>query len=388
MGGATREELAAGKRDRELQALRAAEKVLFPEPLAGAQTGWSWDLLGPPVSDGPDLFASGVPPSSHLEPLATGERAADAAWLRRLQLPNLPVRFDERVVKYLKLYRDSPSGRTIARAWAKKSGRYVRTLQKMLAAAHLPTDLVWLSLIESGHNPTIRSPAGAAGLWQFIPSTGRMYGLTVDRWVDERLDPRRSTEAAIRCLSDLHQRFGSWNLAMAAYNMGHGGLARAIRKFNSNDFWDLSRYEAGIPWETTLYVPKIFAIAIVMNNPRAFGIDGIRPSAPEPFDIVTIAPGVLLSRVAAAAEVSVSVLEELNPQFLSGRAPPSTVRTSQVRWPVRVPAGKGLPLRARLQVPVALATMHMSWGWGFLTSPKALARKVIASRRPAVVVPD
>ena len=176
-----------------------------------------------------------------------------------------------------------------------------------MAKAGLPTDLIWLALIESGYNPTIRSPAGAAGLWQFMPDTARAYGLTVDRWVDERLDPRRATEAAVRLLSDLHRRFGNWELAMAAYNMGHGGLSRAIRKFNSNDFWELSRHEAGIPWETTLYVPKIFATAIVMNNPRAFGIGGVTPSGPEPFDIVRVAPGVLLSRVAAAAEVSVGL---------------------------------------------------------------------------------
>ena len=91
-------------------------------------------------------------------------------------------------------------------------------------------------MIESGHNPTVVSPAGAAGLWQFMPDAGRTYGLTVDRWVDERLDPERSTQAASRYLSDLYRRFGSWELAIASYNMGYGGLARSIRKFNSNDF--------------------------------------------------------------------------------------------------------------------------------------------------------
>ena len=92
--------------------------------------------------------------------------------------------------------------------------------------AGLPTDLVWLSLIESGHNPTIRSPAGAVGLWQFMAQSGQMYGLTVDRWVDERRDPARSTQAAARFLDDLYRRFGSWELAMGAYNMGYAGMAR------------------------------------------------------------------------------------------------------------------------------------------------------------------
>ena len=119
-----------------------------------------------------------------------------------------------------------------------------------------------------------------------MPETARTYGLTVDRWVDERLDPERSTEAATRFLADLYRRFGSWDLAMAAYNMGHGGLVRSIKKFNTNDFWQLGRHEAGIPWETSLYVPKILATAIAMNNKKSFGLDDVAPDPPEAFDVV------------------------------------------------------------------------------------------------------
>src|SRR4029078_2259873 len=147
-------------------------------------------------------------------------------------------------------------------------------------------------------------PAGASGLWRFVPESPRMYGLTVDRWVDERLDPQRSTEAAVRYLSDLRARFGSWEVAMGAYHMGHGGLLRAVRKFNTNDFWALSRYEAGLPWETTLYVPKILATAVVMANKKAFGIDDIEQDAPIAFDTVQVAPNVDLADVARAADVS------------------------------------------------------------------------------------
>jgi membrane-bound lytic murein transglycosylase D len=168
-----------------------------------------------------------------------------------------------------------------------------------------------------------------------------MYGLTVDRWVDERLDPERATQAAIRFLSDLYRRFGSWELAMASYNMGYGGMSRAIQKFNSNDFWELSRYEAGIPWETTLYVPKIFAIAIVMNNKKSFGIHDVTPDSPESFDTVLIEPGKPLSEVAQAAGVPTETLEGMNAAYLAGRTPPSADRSAKARWPVRVPSGKG-----------------------------------------------
>jgi membrane-bound lytic murein transglycosylase D len=244
------------------------------------------------------------------------------------------------VVKYLKFYRDDARGQRIARVWAKKSGRLTPALKAEFAKAGLPTDLVWLSLIESGHNPTIFSPAGAAGLWQFIPESGRMYGLTVDRWVDERLDPQRATDAAIQYLKDLRARFGTWELAMAGYNMGHGGLLRAVRKFNTNDFWTLARYEAGIPWETTLYVPKIFAIAVVMTNKKSFGIDDVQPESPISFDTVYVEPGVPLAEVARAARAPESEILGLNAHYLSGRIPPAA-GSEDKRWPVRVPPGVG-----------------------------------------------
>ena len=210
---------------------------------------------------GPEVITQGAPslrPSS--APSTALDGAPDAAWLKSLTMPNLPVVLDEFVIKYLRFYRDSPSGKSIARVWAKKSGRYTQAIRAELSRAGVPTDLVWLSMIESGHNPTITSPAGAAGLWQFMPDAGRTYGLTVDRWVDERLDPERSTEAASRYPAILYRRFRwCWELAIASYNMGYGGLARSIRKFNSNDFWELVRYFVpAFLWETTLYVPKIW----------------------------------------------------------------------------------------------------------------------------------
>ncbi len=130
-------------------------------------------------------------------------------------------------------------------------------------------------MVESGFDPTIKSPAGAAGLWQFMPDAGKIYGLSVDRWGDGRLSPLRATAAGIGYLADLKKRFGSWELSLAAYNMGYGGALATIKRFNSNDYWELSRFENGLPWETTLYVPKIIAVAIVSRNPQVFGLDEI-----------------------------------------------------------------------------------------------------------------
>lgn len=347
-GAVPNEVQASGTSDPQLEALREADRVLFPKPLAGVQPGWSWDLPEQVASPGVVLKDTGSPAPASSRLKAPPETGKDAGWIRRLAMPDLPTRLDSRVVRYLKFYRDTARGRAIGRAWAKKSGRFISAIREKLAKRKLPQDLAWLSLIESSHNPTVVSPAGAAGLWQFMPPTAKMYGLTVDRWVDERLDPERSTEAALSYLSDLYQRFGNWDLAMAAYNMGHGGLQRAIVKFNSNDFWELCRYEAGIPWETTLYVPKVLAIAIVMNNKKAFGLSDIVPDSPEKFDTIRVVSGTMLKKVAAAASLSDTQLLELNPQYLSGRVPPRRDAASERSWPVRVTAGRGQASSRRL----------------------------------------
>lgn len=320
--------------DPELDALRDADRILFPRTLSGFRSGWSWDGLDASLQE------EGLPPIVQALPSDTSADAVLSEWLRSLALPDFPVRFDARVVQYLEFYRDSKAGRAIAQAWVKKVGRYGPAMQAELSKAGLPKDLVWLSVIESGHDPTAQSPAGAAGMWQFIPESARMYGLTVDRWVDERLDPARSTQAAAAYLGDLYQRFGTWELSMGAYNMGHGGMLRSVRKYNSNDFWQLSRYEGGLPWETSLYVPKVFALAIVMNNKRAFGLDAIPVDPPISFDTVYVDPGVALEDVAEASGVPVESLRSMNPQYLSGRIPPATEANASP-WPVRVPKGTG-----------------------------------------------
>ena len=346
-GSPPSDEQAALRSDPELSSLHAAELALFPRPLPGLVPGWSWELPKPIGEKRPEVV-SGAPSSTRFELGERSESAPDSAWLRALSLPSLPVRFEQRVLQYLTFYRENPSGRAIARAWAKKIGRYGPLLRAELAKAGAPSDLIYLSLIESGHNPTIVSPAGAAGIWQFMPDSGRAYGLVIDRWVDERLDPLRATEAAARLLSDLYRRFGSWDLAMAAYNMGHGGLGRAIRKYNTNDYWELARYEAGIPWETTLYVPKILATAITLGNRRAFGLDDVEAEPGESVETVLVAPGISLAAVARLAGVPGDQLEKLNPQYLAGRTPPVIPGTQGVSWRVRVPLGKASAVQAGL----------------------------------------
>jgi membrane-bound lytic murein transglycosylase D len=316
--------------DPELAALERAEKALFPWALHGIRSGFSFDET--PFGDGLMTDAATVAPAS---------------WVKDLSLPTIFPHVDGRILTYLEFYRSTPEGKAILRTWAKKRGRYTAAISATLAKSGVPTELVWQSLVESGHNPCIKSPAGAAGLWQFMPETARLYGLVVDRWIDERIDPERSTVAAAKMMGDLFQRFGNWELALAAYNMGEAGLLRSIRKYNTNDFWVLSHYEAGLPMETALYVPRIIALTIVMQNLAAFGVEDIAPDDPVDFDAVTLSSGQLLTVVARVIGVKEDDLYRYNPQLLAQRIPPS-VSADKAVGRVFVPKGMADVVRARM----------------------------------------
>ena len=288
-------------------------------------------------------------------PQGTAEGTKDVSWLAKLTLPDLPVRWDPRVVRYLEMYRDDARARGALTVWRKRAGRYKDAMERVLRRKNLPVDLVWLAMIESGFDPAARSPAGAMGLWQFMPETGRSYGLPQDRFVDERIDVAAATEAAADFLGDLHRRFGSWELAMASYNMGYAGVVAAERRYNTNDFWQLSKLEGSLPWETTLYVPKIIAAAIVMHNPKVFSLDAVPVDPAVEFDEVRAPFGMALSTLAQAVNVNVKDLEALNPELRASRTPPKESEVAQAvagasdrGWNVRVPTGKGPMLVAAL----------------------------------------
>jgi membrane-bound lytic murein transglycosylase D len=355
----------------ELSRMRELDHLLFPLNKGGIGSPWPAALEG---SQGmPKVDASGLPTTAGAagEAGEAGASRAELAWVTTLEKPDFPVRIDASVVRYLSYYKDNPRGRSMLAGWIKKSGRYGAAIRKVLRDRGLPQDLVWLALVESGFDPTIHSHAGAAGLWQFVPSTARIYGLTVTRRVDERLDPERATAAAVRHLEDLHTRFGSWELAFAAYNMGYGGLLTAIRKFNTNDYWELRRFEAGLPYETALYVPKIASIAIAARNCKVFGCDTVELDDPEPFgdsgvEALIVAPGVTLNEVAETVGVRIEHLEALNPHLLGSRLPPIDHTLDGRRgWTVYVPHGKSTLARnlaPKAVPPHHLATYTVRWG--------------------------
>ncbi len=266
----------------------------------------------------------------------------DLPWLAQLKLPGFPVHWDERIIKYLEFYKNDPRGRNIMGAWLRDQGKYRSLILSQLRKAGLPEDLIYVCMIESSYDPGDYSRAGAAGLWQFMRHGGRVYGLRIDRWVDERYDPERSTEAVMDYWRDLYQRFGDWDLAMAAYNAGYAAVLRSIAKYNTNDFWQLLDYENALPWGSSIYVPKALAAAIVGHNRALFGYDDIKPAAELQWDDVNVGRSVSLTTVARAAGVSVDAVVELNPQLPRKRTPPG-VR----HYVVHVPRGTGELFRAR-----------------------------------------
>ncbi|MDX2023343.1 MAG: transglycosylase SLT domain-containing protein [Deltaproteobacteria bacterium] len=261
---------------------------------------------------------------------------SNTAWLSSLTLPEIPVRWHSSVLKYLDFFKTDDRGRAIMTNWLRRLGRYRPLFDRIAARENVPRDLIFLAMVESGFEPGAVSHVGAGGVWQFMPGAGRAYGLEVSYWVDNRRDPERAAEAAARYLKDLYARFGSWPLAFAAYNAGYGAVLRSITRYNTNDYWELIRHEAGLPWETALYVPKILACAVVGNNVKAFGFENVPEDPPLLYDVVEVPAATSLERVAKAAGVAIETVESLNPELIRGRTPPDRGTTL-----VRVPEGGG-----------------------------------------------
>ena len=260
----------------------------------------------------------------------------DSEWLRGLALPELPVRWDPQVLRYLDYFRADPRGRAVMTNWLRRLGRYRAIIETALVREGLPKDLLYVAMIESGFETSARSRVGAGGIWQFMPGAARAYGLEVGYWVDARRDPERQTEAAARYLKDLYVRFGSWPLVFAAYNAGYGAVLKSITRYNTNDYWELCRHEAGLPWESSLYVPKILAAAIVGHNLQAFGYGDVVPDPPFVYERIEVPAGTTLATIARASRTRPEVLDALNPQISRDRTPPD-----RGTFAVRLPVGAG-----------------------------------------------
>jgi membrane-bound lytic murein transglycosylase D len=273
---------------------------------------------------------------------------ASSDWMAGLRLPDLPVRPSLAMERFVRYLTQSSQGRTIFRGWLKRSGRYRSLVGKALRDRGLPEDLQALVFLESGYVPTAVSPAGAVGIWQFMTATARIYGLTVEPGYDERRSVARSTDAAVRHLSDLYAHFGSWELTLAAYNVGYKGILRRVQELSTNDFWVMSQIDGALPKEAVLYVPKVFGLALILRNLDRFGFDDLPVDRPVVTADLEVPPGAPLAVVARASGTSLRNLRALNPEFLSSVVPKNGAPRS-----VHVPPG-GLA-RAYTMLPRLLA---------------------------------
>lgn len=218
--------------------------------------------------------------------------------------------------------------------YLERSGRYLELMKDILKAKSIPEDIVFLPIIESGFNPNAYSVARAVGTWQFMSATAKRYGLKIDWWKDERKDPVKSTEAAASYLSDLHDMFGSWSLAMAAYNAGEGKILRALKRSKSDNYWALQN-TTHIRRETKDYVPKFIAASLIASNPAGYGFENLSYHAPLQYDEVILEKPLDIDIAARCAETTTDIIKEFNPELRRWSTPPNVNA-----YALRIPVGK------------------------------------------------
>ena len=258
--------------------------------------------------------------------------------------------FDSKEVERYFAYYTGPARETFAR-WLKRAELHLPHVRDSLVKNGLPQDLAMLPFAESGYNCNAYSWAGAGGMWQFMPYTGRKYGLTVDWWIDERRDPRLATEAAGKYLAFLNDMFGDWYLALAAYNAGEGKISRALAGTDTDDFLDLVTQNnrlnrrARLKPETQNYVPKFIAITKIFQNLEALGFEPIRWDAAPKLETVRVPGGTDLLALAKSGGLGWDEFHQLNPAFRRQVSPPDRPMT------VAIPVEKKAPMLAYLENP-------------------------------------
>jgi len=232
---------------------------------------------------------------------------------------DLPIEINDRVLGFLNHYTNG-RGRSVIEVALERIGRYQPMIEQILKEEGVPLDLIYLCQAESAFQPRALSRAKAKGMWQFISSRGKEYGLRQTWWVDERSDPEKSTRAAARHLKDLHQQFGDWYLAMAAYNAGPVRIEKALEKTGADNFWTLANKRV-LPKETINYVPNILALTIIGKNPQKYGFD-IESKPPLETERVSVDKATDLRVIAEAINLPLENLRELNGHVLRWTTPP------------------------------------------------------------------
>jgi membrane-bound lytic murein transglycosylase D len=275
-----------------------------------------------------------------LTPAEENVTSADVVALEQAkQNVNFGFTINPLIQQYINYYQGR--GRSTMESGLRKSGRYMKLARQIFSQEGVPVDITWLGQVESAWQPKAMSWAAASGLWQFIPGTGRQYGLKQTAWVDERNSFEQATRASARYLKALAAHYnGDWELAMGAYNTGQGNIDRGISRAGTANFWAIYPY---IAQETRNYVPNILATILIAKNPEKYGFKGIRPEAPMAYDIVQVSNATSLQLVAEATDSNADHIRSLNPELRRDTTPRGEA------YNVRVPGGKGKQFLALLK---------------------------------------
>lgn len=244
---------------------------------------------------------------------------------------DFPIDLNDKVLTWVNLFTTTKKG-FMENALGRAS-MYLPMIRQVFAEEGIPQDLAYLAVIESGFRNEAKSRARAVGMWQFIRSTGRLYGLTYNRWIEERRDPVKATRAAARYLKRLYEETGDWYLAVSSYNAGPLSLERAAQNLGTRNFWDLAR-SRWLRNETKNYVPELCAAILVGRHPDRYGIQ-LEPQPPFAYETVPVPTRMGLATLARLAETDVASLKHLNPELLHDTTPPGA-------YTLRVPPGKAL----------------------------------------------
>src|SRR5271170_3197438 len=303
-------------------------------------------------SDAQKFEPAPIDETNGITPAADPNVKAKAQAEIRSTRSDLPLMMTDQVAGYISYFSNRGRG-TFERAFA-RSGRYHDMMVTILKQEGVPQDLIYLAQAESGFHPLAVSRVGARGIWQFMASRARGYGLQHSMWVDDRQDPEKSTRAAAHHLKDLYAQFGDWYLAMAAYNAGPGTVQAAVKRTGYADFWELYHRNV-LPKETRNYVPIILAMTIVSKNLSQYGFDDVSMDDAVAYDSVTVNYPVDLRLVAECVDVTPAQLQELNPSLLRLTTP--RVGTFELHLP---PGTK-----AQFQTAIASIPTDMRLWWRY-----------------------
>lgn len=308
------------------------------------------------------MFARPVPELSTREAVEAG-----------LDTHDIPIPLNDRVLSYVELFQGRL--REYVQDSLSRGSQYLPMIQSVFRAEGLPLDLAYIPIVESAFKPNALSRAKAKGVWQFMRGTALENGLRHDWYIDERSDPEKATLAAAKYLKTLHAMFdGDWHLALASYNGGPNRVKRALKRFDADDFWALSKRNGSLPRETREYVPMILAAMIVARNPAQYGIE-FEPQAPIEYDRVTVPRGVDLRRVAEWTGATIDQIQALNPELRRWTTP------VRYEYDVKVPSGTADQFRDRLaSTPAAELTAVKHYTVRRGESIATIARKLKVNR--------